>query len=124
MKGEGGLCGHLNNHLSLQLQSFGFETELLAGCFRRTGIPNSHYLVKLKIPGYAVKNSELKPTDPRKDKFYLLDVGCGIPLHEPIDLDKLPYYGKAGGLQYRYEKLDDQTIQRVNECGDAILGKV
>lgn len=126
MRGEGGLCGHLNNHLKFQLQAFGYHMDLVSGCFRRTGIPMSHYLVKVKIPAHAVKNPELKPMEPRQDKSYIVDVGCGVPLHEPIDLDKLPYYGFAGGLRYRYERVEEtpHIIQRVNECGDAIMGNV
>jgi hypothetical protein len=60
----------------------------------------------------------------RKSKRYLVDVGCGIPLHEPICLENLPFRGRGGGFDFKYYWLDSNTIQRVNIGGDALIGPV
>ncbi|CAL8071752.1 unnamed protein product [Orchesella dallaii] len=124
IRGEGGLCGHLNNFLNLHLQTLGFDIDHLAGCFRRTGVPNSHQLIKVRIPGYALKYPVANPMESRENKTFIVDVGCGIPLHEPICVENLPYTGRAGGLEFRYERVDENTLQRVNINGDAIMGKM
>ncbi|ODN00953.1 Arylamine N-acetyltransferase 1 [Orchesella cincta] len=122
VKGEGGLCGHLNNFMILHLETLGFDVDRLSGCFRRTGVPMSHQLIKVRIPGHVSKEPVTNPMEKREDRTYIVDVGSGIPLHEPICIEKLPYYGRAGGLNFRYERVDENTLQRVNENGDAIMG--
>jgi len=117
-RGGGGLCGHLNICLKYQLENIGYNVSQLSGEFVRTGIPGSHSLIAVHIPGRVSKEKV------KRDRSFLVDVGCGIPLAEPVPLDELPYRSRAGGLDFRYEKVDDFTVRRVNECGDAIIGKV
>lgn len=122
LSGGGGLCGHNNVFLKYQLEALGYDVELISGCFVRTGIPLSHQLIKLRIPNRVSKEPGKSTSE--GFKTYLIDAGCGIPLHEPVCVDDLPYKGVAGGFQFQYEKIDDNSIQRINQGGDAIIGKV
>jgi arylamine N-acetyltransferase len=118
LRGGGGLCGHSNIFLNFQLQCLGFKSHLLHGTFVRTGIEGSHNLIAVNIPAHLSKEKT------KRDKTFIVDVGCGVPISEPIPLDELPFTRRAGGLDFRYERVDDFMIQRINEGGDALMGKV
>lgn len=109
--------------MKYQLESLGYRTDIMGGCFVRSGIPLSHCILKLTMPGHVLKDPS-KPGEALKDKTYLIDVGCGIPLHNPICIEDLPYFGRAGGFDYRYERVDENTMQRINIGGDALIGEV
>jgi len=116
--GVGGLCGHLNVFMKYQLESIGYDTALVSGSFVRTKIAESHCIFTLKIPSHALKGKY------DGDRTYLVDLGCGIPLHEPICLEELPYRSRAGGFDFYYHLKSDGILERVHELGDCILGPV
>jgi len=115
-RGGGGACAHNNVFLKQQLESIGYHIQQIQGSFLRTSVPLSHNLCLVTIPARLSKGTA------RKDKNYLLDVGCGIALHELIPLDELPFRGRAGGFDFEYNWVDDTTIQRVHIGGDPVLG--
>jgi len=113
-RGCGGGCAQSNIFLKLQLESIGYKINQVQATFDRTGIPLAHNLSVVQIPHKGTL------------KDYLIDVGAGICVHEPVPLDELPYEGRAGGFTYRYEWVDPvekKAVRRSNVGGDPVLGK-
>jgi len=114
--GVGGLCGHNNVFMKYMLETIGYDVDILSGTVLRSKVPGAHIVTLVRIPPHKIGRG--------KEKRYIVDVGCATAIHEPILLDELPYQGRAGGLNYRYQWMDgmQKTMQRINEAGDAIGG--
>ncbi|CAG7835008.1 unnamed protein product [Allacma fusca] len=118
LRGHGGMCGHNNYSLKVLLQSIGFDTYNAAAKFRRTLVEGSHVVCLVKIPPpFSV--------DQETEDVYLVDVGCGVPILEPIRLKDLPYKGRAGGFDFSYELSPDdgKIINRIHKGGDPFVGQ-
>jgi arylamine N-acetyltransferase len=110
--------------MKLLLESLGYETRVVPGVFRRTGIPNSHLALLVNIPYRRASDPFAVPQEERGD-VYLVDVGCGVPIHEPVLIrPSVPYKSRAGGLDFYYETLPNGDFHRVNQSGDALIGPV
>lgn len=84
-------------------------------------------LVLVTIPERVAKGKTYADR-PKGDRTYLIDAGIGIPLHEPVPLDELPFTRRGGGFNFRYEWKNQpdksvKILQRLNLGGDALIGQ-
>ena len=85
---SGGVCFDLSSQFQRLLRTIGYDaTPILA----RISFPGSHHAIVVRFDS---------------DR-YLLDIGCGSPLFEPIPLDRTTEWSYAG-LSFRF-RADDET---------------
>lgn len=90
----GGVCFEIAMMVNRLLTGLGYRTQLLLG---QISVPNGHQAVLVEVGG----------------RRYLIDLGNGAPLFEPIPLDTLPYEIHRYGLSFRYRVAEgtDEIIQ-------------
>ena len=87
---SGGLCFEVTTMLAALLNALGYEARRVLG---RITFPGSHQAVIVGLEG----------------REYLVDLGCGAPLFEPIPLDESTEVHRAG-LSYRFRREDGDTF--------------
>lgn len=94
----GGVCFEIVPMLSRLLVGLGYDAHAVLG---QISLPNGHQAVRVELAG----------------RRYLVDLGNGAPLFEPIPLDDLPVEIHRHGLSYRFrageradELLQDRSI--------------
>jgi arylamine N-acetyltransferase len=87
---SGGLCFEVAAMLSRLLPALGYETKRVLG---RITFPASHQAIVVTLAG----------------RDYLVDLGCGAPLFEPIPLEGVQEVHRAG-LSYRFRLEDGGAV--------------
>ena len=113
LSGNGGLCISLNYFLKLVLDFLGFTTFAIAASWASALKPGTHCVIIVKT-SYNGNDSN--------DEMYLVDVGCGQPIWEPIPLHQLPFQRVTGGYPFEFRKTPEGIYQRVQLKGNFIKG--
>jgi len=108
LTGKGGVCIEVNHFVKLVLETLGFDTFSVSISWAGGSMPGTHYalIVQLSIT-----------------ESYLIDVGCDLPIWEPVPLHQLPYRRIAGGYPFEFRRTPEGLIQRVQIGGSYFLGK-
>lgn len=90
----GGVCFEIVPMVSRLLIGLGYEAHAVLG---QISLPNGHQAVVVRLHG----------------RRYLVDLGNGAPLFEPIPLDDLPFEIHRHGLSFRFRvgTHDDELLQ-------------
>ena len=92
----GGICFELAAMFSRLLASLGYDLYVMLA---RVSLPNGHQAIHVTLEG----------------KRYLVDLGTGGPIFQPIPLDDLPFEIRRHGIGYRF-RFGDEPGQLLREA--------
>ena len=101
-EGSGGMCLHLSVAFTEILQEIGYKAHLIGGSIR--GQVDKHVMTFVET----------------EEGNFVVDIGSGGPIHEPIPLNELPFEFESAGFEIEYRQIPgtSEKFERVYRHGD------